>query len=252
MTYVQRIPSQLWIALIAGFALAAAAVASAGTSTAVNNDSGAASAGTASAFTLDKTANAQVLEYPTSRELRICNQTHRAAPSGIAWNLSHHWVTPNPLFRISEAASEQGSVQAAPQRLAVSSNSGSAEIQPGECYRLQASKVRIAAVGPIPAGSALNGSIQWVSASSAPPANGGVAYAGAAPSSASTHAMIADMQQSLRQSDRTIREATAKLHQARRDLDSATDTLHQVAATKVHNGKALHEASAAKQGASAR
>lgn len=247
MTYVHRIPSELWVAVIAGFALAAAAtVASAGTST-VNGPSAAASSGTGSAFTLDKAANAQVLDYPTSRELRICNQTHRTTPSGIAWNLANHWVTPSPLIRISQEATEQGSAQAAPQRLAVSSDTGSAEIQPGECYRLHARRVRIAAVGPIPAGSALNGSIQWVSATSAPRANGGVAYAGAAPA-ASVQAMIADMQGSLRESDRTIREATAKLHQARRDLDSATDKLNQVAATRVENGKTVHEASAAHAG----
>jgi hypothetical protein len=104
-------------------------------------------------FTLSNSSSADVLKYYAPRELRICNSSGRPTAD------ENRGQFPPSEFPLINKPVTMG---ATPVPLDVSYHGITHEIAPGECYRLEASRVRIALAQPLPPGSWLQGTAEWV------------------------------------------------------------------------------------------
>jgi hypothetical protein len=105
-----------------------------------------------STFTLSDATSAAMLRYHEPREVQVCNDSGRPAN-----NESYETAQDRQL--INEPLPAQAIV-AVP--LQVSYRGVTNTIAPGACYRFDAAHVRIALAQPLPLGSSVQGTVQWV------------------------------------------------------------------------------------------
>jgi hypothetical protein len=106
-----------------------------------------------STFTLSNSSSADVLKYQAPRELRICNSSGQPTADE---NGNQYPANEFPLINKPVA------MGATPVPLDVRYHGVTHQIAPGECYRFEASRVRIALAQPLPPGSWLQGTAAWV------------------------------------------------------------------------------------------
>jgi hypothetical protein len=105
-----------------------------------------------STFTLSDATSATTLKYHEPREVQVCNDSGRPANN-------ESYATAQDRQLINEPLPAQGVV---PVPLRVSYRGVSETIAPGACYRFEAAHVRIALAQPLPLGSSVQGTVQWV------------------------------------------------------------------------------------------
>ncbi|HTW36956.1 MAG TPA: hypothetical protein VMD49_00125 [Steroidobacteraceae bacterium] len=118
--------------------------------------------GAVSGFTLNNATNSAQLSYRHARELQICDAT--ASPTGTPSALSEVQAAASrgELLPLVNAPVPFGKATSVP--LQVSYRGVTDQIAPGACYRLHASHVAIAALTPLPPGSSVQGSVEWIPA----------------------------------------------------------------------------------------
>jgi hypothetical protein len=234
---------------IAGVALAAGAAAASADNNAAYSGN-ASSSDYMSTFRLNNTMSTEVLSYSRPRELRICNSTQHATSRRDTRTAtpypSSHVIPATPLVN-RPVPSESN--RSAPVALQITYSGMTDQVQPGECYSINARRVTIASVGALTAGSALNGTVEWVNPNAPLP----YVNVRASANGESDHEMIRQMTHRLEQDERTMRAATMELDRARDELVAATRDMRkaQMAANR-KSGQELHEANSGQNTATTR
>lgn len=118
--------------------------------------------GAVSSFTLNNVSNSATLHYRHARELQICDATASATGTPSALSEVQAAERRGEFLPLVNAPVPFGKATSVP--LEVSYRGVTDQIAPGACYRLHAAHVAIAAVTPLPPGSSVEGSVEWIPA----------------------------------------------------------------------------------------
>ena len=204
---------------------------------------------TSRSTTLTSLHSTRTFQYPSARDLSVCNLSGHT-PSGTAAMNSAEQRSPET--RPDLAVVGPGG-SATPVTLQVSYNGRSEQIQPGNCYEFRARNVRLSPAQQLPAGAALQVSVGQVSGTDF--VNGKTIAASSQSSdlsrtgsNAGSNESVEQLSAQLKHDDEQMRQANAELSQARAKLAQTTRKLKQAEAKERRVASAeRHTANAERQ-----
>lgn len=198
------------IGAAAATVMACAALASPGVACAERSPGATATSGTpvllgdTGMFKLTALTRSALVSNPKRGQLRVCNETGRTSA-------------------LDEASAAPPFMPSGASRLEVNYNGKTAQIVPGECYRIRSQHVRITTDEPLGTGSSLEGTVAKVV-----PARVGLAEVSIRSVGGNAELLGVELNQirsELKEDDRTARQATAELQEASRELNQAAREL---------------------------
>lgn len=191
--------------------------------------------------TLTNLHGTRTFQYPSARDLSVCNLSGQTPSGTAAMNAAEQRA---PETRPNLAVLGPGG-SATPVTLQVSYGGKNEQIQPGHCYEFRARNVRLSPAHKLPAGGALAVSVGQVSGAGF--VNGRTVAASSESADRSDTASNARSNQSVKQlsaelerDDQQMRQANAELSQARSKLAQTTQKLKEAESKERRVASAEH------------